>query len=162
MSRKSVLQSAAVAGVAAWGFSGTSRGSVLPAPAVTNSATPFNPSFVAENTVDNSAAEYASQGQGVDTFVEYDFGAPQTFDRVVVVNRDSGGRSDLIGNFTLTFDGGPTASFTRAPVRGSSPIHALPAPVTASTVRLDVDTIGTGDAFNNTGAMEVYFLRTPP
>lgn len=135
--------------------------SILPAPTVTNSATPFNPSFGAENTVDQTQFEYASQSLGVDTFIEYSFGSPQTFDKIVVINRDSPGQSDLIGNFTLTLDGGATASVTRTPTRGVSQLHSLGATRTATTVRLDVDTIGGPDTNNNTGAMEVFFVRTP-
>jgi hypothetical protein len=135
---------------------------ILAPPAVTNSAPPFNASFAAANTVDNTEFEYASMGQGVDTFLEYSFGTPQTFDRIVVMNRNSAGQSDYIGDFTLTFDGGVrTASVTRVPIRGASQLHSFGAPATATTVRLDVDTVGAGDTFNNTGAMEVLFVRVP-
>jgi hypothetical protein len=135
---------------------------ILPAPTVTNSATPFNPSFDAANTVDQTQVEYASASLGIDTFIEYSFGSPQTFDKIVVINRDSGGNSDLIGNFTLTLNGGATTvSVTRTPTRGVSQVHSLGATRTATTVRVDVDTIGGPDTNNNTGAMEVFFVRTP-
>lgn len=140
----------------------TVHATILPSPTVTNSATPFNPSFAASNAVDNTEFEYASQTFGVDTFLEFSFGTPQTFDKIVVLNRDSPGQSDLIANFTLTLDGGPlTSSVMRTPLRGSSGIHSLGGLFTATTVRLDVDTVGTGDTFNNTGAQEVLFVRTP-
>jgi hypothetical protein len=138
------------------------KATVLIAPSVTNSAPAFNPTFDANNSVDQTEADYASAGQGVDTFVEYSFGVPQSFDKIVVINRDSGGQSDLIGDFTLTLDGSSTIPISRAPVRGTSQIHFLGGVRTATTVRLDVDTIGSGDTFNNTGAMEVIFVRTPP
>lgn len=130
-------------------------------PTVTGSAPRFNASFDAANTVDNTQLEYASQGQGLNTFIDYSFAGPTAFDKIVVINRDSPGQSDLIGDFTLTFDGGPTASVTRTPLRGTSQIHPV-GNRTATTVRLDVDSVGTGDANNNTGAMEVIFIRTPP
>jgi hypothetical protein len=129
---------------------------------VTNSAAPFNASFDASNTVDQTEFEYASAGQGTDTFIEYSFGTPQSFDKIVVINRDSGGQSDYIGNFSLALDGGSVLAVTRTPLRGASQIHSLGNVVTSTNVRLDVDTVGTGDAFNNTGAMEVFFVRTPP
>ena len=75
------------------------QGSILPAPIVTDSAVPFNGAFTAENTVDNTEAEFASAGQGVDTYVTYSFGAPQSFDKIVVINRNSPGQSDYIGDF---------------------------------------------------------------
>lgn len=140
---------------------GEAQAIILISPAVTGSSPAFNPSFDAVNTVDNLAAEYASAGQGANTFVEYSFGTPRTFNRIVVINRDSPGQSDLIGNFTLTLDGGATASVTRTPMRGASQFHDVGLR-TATSVRLDVDTVGIGDAFNNTGAMEVIFVLTPP
>jgi hypothetical protein len=144
------------------GFNGGLHAVILTSPTVTNSATPFNASFAASNTVDGSQAEYASQGQGANTFIEYAFGSPQTFNRIVVINRDSAGQSDYIGDFTLTMNGGPTtASVVRTPARGASLIHSLGGSFTATTVRLDVDTVGIGDTFNNTGAMEVIFARSP-
>ena len=134
---------------------------VLPPPAITGAAPEFSGQFSAQNTVDGTEADYASAGQGVNTFIEYSFGSPQSFDKIVVINRNSGGQSDYIGDFTLTLDGTTTTSVTRTPIRGSSAIHSLGAMRTATTVRLDVDTTGTGDTFNNTGAMEVLFVRTP-
>jgi hypothetical protein len=134
---------------------------VLPPPAITSAAPEFNGQFTAQNTVDGTEADYASAGQGVNTFIEYTFGSPQSFDKIVVINRNSGGQSDYIGDFTLTLDGTTTTSVTRTPIRGSSAIHSLGAMRTATRVRLDVDTTGTGDTFNNTGAMEVLFVRTP-
>lgn len=139
---------------------GQAQATILIAPVVVNSATPFNASFGAANTVDQSNPEYASQGQGANTFIEYSFGTPQTFNRIVVINRDSPGQSDLIGDFTLTMDGGPTASVTRTPMRGASGFHNVGLQ-TATLVRLDVDAVGVGDVNNNTGAMEVIFARTP-
>ncbi len=139
---------------------GAAQASILAAPTVVTSATPFNASYVAENTVNQGVAEYASQGQGLNTFVEYSFGSAVSFNRIVVINRDSGGQSDLIGNFTLTFDGGATTSVSRTAMRGASQFHDVGLR-TATTVRLDVDSLGVGDAFNNTGAMEVIFALTP-
>ena len=144
------------------GMASPAGATILSAPTVTGSAPPFSAAFIPENTLDNTELEYASAGQGVNTFIEYSFGSPQTFDKIVVINRNSPGQSDLIGDFTLTLDGGVrTASVSRTPTRGVSQLHSLGTTLTAMTVRLDVDTIGTGDAFNNTGAMEVFFVRTP-
>jgi hypothetical protein len=159
--RRVTLASRAVCALLLAGAGHSASGSVLPAPVVTDSAIPFNAAFGPQNTVDQTEADYASLGQGVDTYVTYSFGAPQSFDKIVVINRNSAGQSDYIGDFTLTLDGSTTTSVTRTPLRGSSAIHSLGALRTATTVRLDVDTIGTGDAFNNTGAMEVLFVRTP-
>ncbi len=134
---------------------------ILPAPIVTNSAAPFSAAFAAANTVDGTEFEYASAGQGADTFIEYSFGAPQTFDKIIVLNRNSPAPDDWIGNFTLTLNGTTPVSVTRTALRGSSEIHPLGGLRTATTVRLDVDTLGGAGANNNTGSMEVLFVRTP-
>ncbi len=136
------------------------KGTILASPVISNSAPPFNPAYAGSNALDNTEADYASQSQGANTFLEFSFGSPQTFDRIVVMNRDSGGFSDLIGDFTLTMDNGPTSSITRPAMRGVSQFHNVGLQ-TASLVRLDVDSVGAGDSFNNTGAMEVIFARTP-
>jgi hypothetical protein len=136
-------------------------GTIVSSPTVTSSAQPFSPVYDAVNTLDGTEADYASAGLGDATFIEYSFGAAQTFDKIVVLNRDSPAQSDLIANFTVTLDGTTMVSVTRSALRGSSEIHSLGSLRTATTVRLDVDTIGTGDSFNNTGAMEVFFVRTP-
>lgn len=138
------------------------QATILVAPAVTNSAPPFNASFAAANTVDGLVAEYASQGQGTNTFIEYTFPAPATFDSIVVINRDSPGNSDLIGDFTLVYNGGPASTaITRTPLRGTSQLHSLGGNVTATTVRLNVNSVGGPDVNNNTGAMEVIFVNRP-
>ena len=143
------------------GTAPTSHATVVAPPVVVSSAPPFNATLNAANTVDQTEADYASAGQGANAFIEYSFASPQSFDKIVVINRNSAGQSDWIGDFTLTLNAGPTVSITRTPTRGTSQIHSLGGVFTATTVRLDVDTIGVGDSFNNTGAMEVLFVRTP-
>lgn len=133
--------------------------SIVAAPAVTGGSPEYNANFALENAVDGHAADYASLGAGTDTFLEFTFPGPTTVDRIIVVNRDSNSGADLIGNFTLTFDGGVAVPILRTPVRGFSGIHSLGSAITATTIRLDVDTIGDGAAAN-TGVMEVIFLNT--
>ncbi|HEX2748406.1 MAG TPA: discoidin domain-containing protein [Verrucomicrobiales bacterium] len=155
--RSALLTIAASAGLVS-----NTEATILSAPAVTNSAPAFNASFAAANTVDGNSTEYASAGQGTNTFLEFTFPGQTTFDSIVVMNRDSAGFSDLIGNFTLLYNGGPASTaITRTPLRGASQLHSLGGTISATTVRLNVNTVGTGDAFNNTGAMEVIFVRKP-
>lgn len=136
-------------------------GSVLPPPAIAGAATEFSAQYLPQNAVDGTEADYASAGRGADTFIEFSFGSPQSFDKIVVVNRNTAAPGDYIGDFTLTLDGATTTSVTRTPLRGASAIHSLGAMRTATTVRLDVDAVGTGGTIVNTGAMEVLFVRTP-
>lgn len=116
-------------------------------------------SFPASKVFDGDIGDYASAGQGANTFLEFNFGSAVSFDSIVVVNRNSGSGADLIGNYTLTFDSG-SSSITRSAAQGQGGIDSLGGLVTTTTVRLDVDTLGTAGA-GNTGAMEIYFLRTP-
>jgi hypothetical protein len=141
-------------------FASSATAAIVATPTVTNSFTAFSAGFAASNTVDGTQAEYASQGGGTNTFLEFTFAGPTNFNGIVVMNRDSGGMSDLIGNFTLTFDGGASFGVTRSALRGQSQLYSV-GNQTATVVRLDVDTIGLGDAFNNTGAMEVIFVNRP-
>ena len=161
----SILRSRKLVALLAASLFGTvpprAEATIVPAPTVTNSATPFNPSFAAANTVENTELEYASASLGADTFIEYSFGSPQTFDKIVVMNRNSPAPDDWIANFTLTLNGTTPVSVTRSALRGSSQIHSLGGLRTATTVRLDVDTLGGAGPNNNTGAMEVLFVRTP-
>lgn len=134
---------------------------VVTAPTVTGGSTPHSAPFALANAANNGMQEYALQGQGANTFLEFTFPSAQTFDRVVVINRDSANGSDWIGDFTLTFDGAASTSITRTPLRGMSPIHSLGGSVTATTVRLDVDTVGTNASpTNNTGVIDVIFMNT--
>lgn len=135
-----------------------SHAAIISGVTVTDSATPFSADYAAAKAVDGDFGEYASQGKGADTFLTFAFPAAQAVDRVVVLNRDSPAPSDWISNFTLTFDGGATASVTRAGIRGGSAIISLGATYLSTTARLDVDTTGDVNPGGNTGAMEVFFL----
>lgn len=149
-------------GFLAVALASSAQATILSSPVVSNSSTPFNASFAAANVFDGNSTEYASLGAGNTTFLDFTFPAPATFDSIIVVNRDSAGQSDLIGNFTLVYNGGPASTaITRTPIRGTSQLHSLGGDVTATTVRLNVNTVGTGDVFNNTGAMEIFFVKRP-
>ncbi len=131
---------------------------VVTLPTATDGFAPYNASYAWANAVDGDAGEYASLGGGADTWLEFTFPSSQAINGVVVINRDSPSGGDLIGNFTLTFDGATSVPITRTPLRGASAIHSLGGTFTGSVVRLDVDTIGEGVA--NTGMIEVIFLNT--
>lgn len=135
---------------------------VVTAPTVTNGSTPHSAPYGLANAVNGGAEEYASQGLGAGTFLEFTFPSSQRITGVAVINRDSPNGSDWIGNFTLTFDGSASVSITRTPERGTSAIHSLGGAFTGSVVRLGVDTIGVGSPTNtnNTGVLEVVFLNT--
>ena len=140
----------------------SAQAAIIASPSVSGFSSEFSGGFLAANVFDNNASEFASAGNGTNTFLEFTFPIPTTFDRVIVVNRNSPDGSDRIANYTLTYDGGAggSTSVTRGDLgswRGG--FDAL-GTHTATTVRLDVDTLG-GAANNNTGAAEVYFLNTP-
>lgn len=136
------------------------KAAILAPPTVTGSSPAFNGSFPASHAVDGTSNDYASASQGTNTFLEFTFAAPTTFDRIVVVNRNSFNGSDRIANYTLTYDGSVSQSVTTHTTLAGQGNFDVLGTRTATTVRLDVDsTISVGS--NNTGVMEVYFLNTP-
>lgn len=137
------------------------QGAIVASPLVAAEAPAFG-GFPGSNAVNGNAAEYASNGQGANTFLEFFFNTPATFDTIVVVNRDSPDPSDWISNYTLTYADSTTSSIIRTGARGQGGFDFLGGPITTIAVALDVDTLGgVGGGFNNTGAMEIYFLATP-
>lgn len=127
-------------------------------PSVTGHANEFSGSFVAENTVDGTTADYASAGLGTATFIEYDFGTVVEFDRVIMVNRNSPDGGDRVAQATLTYDSGSDTITTNSG-RSQSGIYGVGSTST-QTVRWDVDIQGAGAA-PNTGLQEIIFLNTP-
>ena len=150
----------------------SARGAVLPAPTITASATPFSGSFTAANLFDNNnATDYASQTRGAGaslsttagTWVHFDFGAPVTMDRILLMTR--GNAADIIGNYRLilsqdaTFDAADTI-FTLGPAGSnlSAPIRSF-TQTTARYARWEVAT-STGSS-QNLGGAELRFLNAP-
>lgn len=141
---------------------------VLTAPVVTNGSTPFNGSFPLSNAVDGTSNDYASQGQGANTFLEMNFGSSVTMDRVIAVTRNSGAPDDRFSQVTYTFStdnsfggGDPTATIATNSNAGQSNIYTLSSPQSAQFVRWDVDTLAGSGSNNNTGTTELLFLQTP-
>jgi hypothetical protein len=142
-------------------------GVVLPNPTITNSATPFDPTFVASNVFDSSkGGEYASMGRGIDTFIDFDFGVPTSVDAFALVTRNS--PDDFISSYDLLFSNNadfsnPTIVTILGDVGGNvggrvdGPL-SLFEPVTARYVRWDVTGVGNSGFFNQ-GANEIRFLR---
>lgn len=140
----------------------SANAAIVSTPNVTGFSSEFSAQFAASNLVDGNFSEFASAGDGLDTFVEFTFDAPTTFDRIVVVNR-SAPANDRIADYTLTYDGG--ASGSTSVVRGDVGVSqggfdAL-GTQTATTVLLEVDTVADLSGGLNVGALEVYFLDTP-
>jgi hypothetical protein len=134
---------------------------LLPAPAVINSATPFNATFAAAfaangNAGDGPNNEYASQGAGAGMFVDFDFGAGVSISGFDFWNRVV----DRVTTFDLIFSDTPdfsfpiaTLSFT-ADLNGNQVNSGVFAPVMARYVRF-LTTGATGG--NNTGMREIQF-----
>ena len=130
---------------------------ILTAPTVTD-CSPVHGGFPGTNAVDGTAADYASYYQGTNTFLELDFGSSVTFDRVIMLNRNSPSPADLYSQVKLTYDSG-SDTIDANPNRGRGDVSPVggAAGVTTQTVRWDVITGGV----NNVGLTEVYFLNTP-
>jgi hypothetical protein len=144
-----------------------SLGEILVNPAITNSAPPFSGEYLPGNVFDsNKGTDYASQGSGADTFIDFDFGVAQTVDAFALVTRNS--PDDFISSYDLIFSNNadfssPTVITINGDVGGNvggrtdGPLRLF-APVTARYVRWDVTGVGSS-AFFNHGANEIRFLR---
>jgi hypothetical protein len=130
-----------------------------PTASVTGSATPFNPTYVATNVLDvNSQTEYASQGQGVNTFIDFDLGTPTAVTHFHHTNRTA---ADGITSSQLIFSDDPTftSNLTFVPIVHTSQQPGVNYPIgehTARYVRWDVT--GISGAATNQGAREIAFL----
>jgi hypothetical protein len=135
---------------------------VLPSPAVIHSAPAFNASYAAPQAANGNAGydggnEYASAGQGVLMFVDFDFGASIDISGFDFWNRVV----DRVTAFELVFAESPdfsspitTLPFT-ASLDGNAVNSATFAPVTARYVRLRATEVTGG---NNTGVREIQFF----
>lgn len=143
--------------------SDVSRGAILANPSVTASATPFNPTYAASKLFDSDrATEYASLGQGANTFVDMDFGSPVTVDRMFIITRlnnvDVVGQAQLVLSNNADFSS-PLGTFNFNPSgqNGQGFIQSF-TPTTARYARWDVIT-STGGS-QNLGGGELRFLNT--
>jgi MYXO-CTERM domain-containing protein len=114
--------------------------------------------YTSANSVNGNVNEYASANAGVDTFLNFQWASAQTFDRVILVNRNSGFGGDLISNATLTYDSG-SDTFNTDSGQARSLIYSVGSTITQN-VRFDVNTLAVGTT-GNTGLMEAIFLNTP-
>lgn len=152
-------------GISLWMLAAQAKATIILNPSITGGSIAYGESvhnagtYGSANVFNGNFDDYASYGQGVNTYLEFSFGSSVTFDSIVVVNRDSPAGDDLVANYTLTYDSG-SYSVTRTGGRGQGGIDYVGS-VTTSTVRLDVDTLVSSGGGNNTGFMEIYFLHTP-
>ena len=154
----------------------------LPNPTVIDNATPF-PGYGIENVLDgNLLTDYASQGQGVNTFIDFDFGEPVTIGQVLFTDRTTsgggngafrGGQFDKVTRFDLLFGDEPDFASPTATLHVLSPYVNRPPSsngpedfqttvavpnVVARYVRFDV----TAAAGANPGAAEFTFYAPVP
>ena len=142
----------------------TAHGVILSNPTVMGSAPAFSGAYVAANLFDgNRDTDYASAGQGANTFVDVDFGSAVTMDRFFLMTRfnnvDVVGTANLILSNNADFSS-PLATIAINPSgqNGSAPIVSFTA-TTARYARWDVVT-STGGS-QNLGGIEMRFLNTP-
>lgn len=142
----------------------SAQAAILTNPAVTTAAPAFSGAYVAGNLFDgNRESEYASAGQGANTFVDMDFGAAVTMDRFFVITRlntvDVVGEANLVLSNNADFSS-PVATlvFNPSGQNGQGLIHTFTS-TTARYARWDVIT-STG-ASQNLGGIEMRFLNTP-
>ena len=74
---------------------------VLENPTIIDFATAF-PGYGVDNVLDgNLVTDYASQGQGINTFIDFDFGQPVTIGQVIVTDRTTSGGGNGFQSFGL-------------------------------------------------------------
>ena len=142
----------------------SAQAAILANPTVTTSATPFSGAYVAGNLFDgNRDSEYASQGQGANTFVDLDFGSSVTMDRFFMITRrntvDVVGEANLILSNNADFSS-PVATVVANPSgqNGAGLIFSF-ASTTARYARWDV--ITSAGTSQNLGGIEMRFLNSP-
>ena len=147
----------------------------LPNPVISNSSTPFNGDFQTELVQDgNFFTDYASQGQGTDTFIDFDFGDQTLITQVDYYDRASsgvangsggGGGADNVTMFDLIFsddaifgNGDDTVVSVNSPGFADLDTVILNGGdgILAQHVRFDV----TAAAGANPGAAEFVFFTT--
>jgi hypothetical protein len=150
----------------------------LPDPTIIASAPAF-PTYDASFFLDDSFAfDYASQGQGANTFVDFDFGAARLITEVVYTDRTTsggangvgrlggGGGSDNVQAYDLIFDDAPdfaTPLFSQSVLSpgfsNTDPTVLVNggAGITARYVRFDVTTSNG----LNVGGSEIQFFTIP-
>ncbi len=146
-----------------WFMDSPAEHSVLAAPAVIDSAPPFNESYAAAGAVNGDVGnggaaghEYASQGFGAAMYIDFDFGVSKPISGFDFWNRPV----DVVTAFDLVFADTPdflaplaTLSFT-ASTDGNQAASATFSPVTARYVRLQATANQGGE---NTGVNEIQF-----
>jgi alpha-mannosidase len=134
----------------------------LPAPKIVATAEEFpGGGFRVAHLVDGTeSTEFASNGKGTATFVEFDFGAPVTFGAFRHVDRN-----DLanVAASQLTFideagKPGNTLSVQHAGRRSGLTLFVLPRPVTARRVRWQVTKLA-NEGIPCAGGAEITFFR---
>lgn len=135
---------------------------ILVNPVITNSATAYNGSYLASNILDGlQNTEYASQSQGNNTFIDFDFGSAVTMDRFVQINRPG----DVVTGASLILSNNADFSSPVASIPLTNPaggnagsIVSLGGSYTARYAKWDVTSFS---GSNNLGGQEIAFLNTP-
>ncbi|MCX6923533.1 MAG: immunoglobulin domain-containing protein, partial [Verrucomicrobia bacterium] len=139
---------------------------LLPAPTVINSATPYNAGYAASHAVDgyagtgNNDGSYASQGLGAGMFVDFDFGVPTVIAGWEFLNRpvDVVTAYQMIFSDVSDFSTGSTTNSYTASANGMAWNTVTLSPITARYVRLQATA---SIVSPNTGIREIQFYGSP-
>lgn len=148
----------------------TTSATVITSPSVTGGSNAYGQAthnagtYSSAEVFDGNIGEYASNNQGTNTFLQFQWTEAKTFDRVILVSRNAGANEDLFSKVKLTYDSG----FDDITVTGEqlgqirSGIYNV-GPTTTQNVRFDVDAFlnGSTGSTGNTGLTEAIFLNTP-
>lgn len=137
----------------------------LPAPKIVGVAEEYpGGKFEAAQLLDgNPRTEFATNGKGTNTFVDFDFGAPVTIGGFRHVDRND---PATIAASELVFSDAAGATLATVPVihvnqRGGVTVCALPAPVVAQRVRWHVTKLGSPHATVGGQSIEFFAAGEP-
>jgi alpha-mannosidase len=132
----------------------------LSPPKISASAPPFPGQYLPANLLDGKlATEYSSNGNGTNTFVEFDFGATVPIAAFRHIDRND---PATVAASELTFKNErgevvSTLEIKHVNTRGGSTFTLLPGPVAARRVRWQITQLGAG--YPTVGGAEVAFFK---
>jgi hypothetical protein len=142
--------------------SGFTRLEQLPTPKIIASAEAYpGGKYEATNLLDGAlATEYASNGKGTNTFLEFDFGRPV---RIVAFQHVDRNDPATVAASELSFSDETGKPIVSVPInhsnqRGGITFKTLPSPVTAQRARWQVTQLGAG--LGTVGGAEIAFFST--
>ena len=134
----------------------------VPTPRILTNSVPYSDSYSVEQIIDgNQRTEYSSKGDGTNTFIEFDFGAPVRIAAFKHIDRND---PATIAESELTFKDATSNIVSRIRIphankRGGVTFFVLPHTVTARFARWQVTELGP-HKYGTVGGAEIEFFES--